>query len=491
MVNLFQGKTRHSTMARIIVFIFLSFLFKTSFGQTNIILTKSQMLEDYDFLLNKIEQISPHLEPKKELWNYDILQQIKNRRQEIDTITSYNSFWFLVSRALQTCQDGHTGIRTKNEAFEKIYDDFNIDLPFKYLNGEYTLIKPFTFNGQTFPIGTIATKFNGLNIHDYVQTTPQYRYFMQWDVLNKRFYYNSFFATDNIALTKEFSLTLKTQDQNNSIINFKTSDKVVIQKSEAIFSSSKKVEFWKEQKVLYIRVPVMDRDDIPFYKREILTQSKGKQIEKILIDIRNNLGGSDAVWQAIYETIIPTSISYEQKLCGNKPDFMTKDYLKEKGLKVEDIKSENISFLNNHKLYTYYLGTTTIKPSKKSILFKGKIIVIGNENIYSSAGSCMLLPNANPQDSIISIGRPTGRFLGGGYDPIVCTLPNSKIEFNIEPAIDMTNTKEAKDIMHDTYEITMPYSIKEFADKFNYSGNIWSKEYLIKYDPFIAKALRR
>lgn len=447
------------------------------------------MFDDYDFFKTKIEQISPHLVPKKILWKYDILQQIENLRQEIDTITTYNSFWILVNRALQTCQDGHTAIKTQNEYFAKIYSDFKLNLPFKYLNGEYRLVKPFVFNGQSFPIGTITTKFNGIDIHDYVQTTPQYRYFMQWDIINQRFYYNSFYATDNIASKKEFTITLKTHDNNITTLSFKTSDTVDIQKSKAIFSSLKKVEFWEEQKTLYIRVPAMDLDDIPFYKKEILRHSNGRQFEKIIIDIRNNLGGGDGVWQSIFKTIISSPIVYQQKLCGNKPDFMTKRYMKEKGLKAKLIKQENIPFLNNHNFFTYYFETTTLKPSKNSIQFKGKIFVIGNENIYSSAGSCMQIANSDPSDNIISIGRPTGKFLGAGYDPIECMLPNSKIKFIIEPAIDMTKARDAKDIMQDTYEITIPYTIKEFSDKFEYNGNVWSKDYLIKYDPFIGKAL--
>lgn len=464
-------------------------LHRVACGQGVAGLSRQQMREDYDFLVAKIEQISPHLQPKKELWGLDIVAQIKSRRAEIDTITTRSGFWYLVSRALQNCQDGHTGIRTRDEASGKNFADFNINLPFKYFDGSYYAIKPFAFEGQLFPIGTIATHFNGQDIRSYVQTLPQYRYFMQWDVANHCFYHNSFYATDNIARAKQFALTLRRPDQTTANLHFTTRDTVRIPRSQAVAKSIKKVEFWDAQNTLYIRVPEMNSDDIPFYKKQIAALAKNKNPEKIIIDIRNNLGGSDAVWQALYSSIIAQPLRYRLKLAGNKPDFMSKKYLREKELSVAKIKPETVPFLNNHLLYTYCDELITIKPSSKSIRFRGKIMVVGNENIYSSAGSCMLLPNADAHDNIISIGRATGRFLGGGYDPIVCELPHSKIQFNIEPAIDLTDAANAQGVMHDAYEHNIAYTLEEFVQKFNYKGDTWGVDFLTKHDPFIKKAL--
>ena len=446
------------------------------------------MFEDFDYLVDRIEKISPHIQPKKQLWNYNIIQEIKSRRTEIDTITNYNSFWFLINRTLNSCQDGHTAIKTENKNFN-LYQNFKINLPIKYINGEYLVIKPFFFDKIHFQIGAKITMVNDLPIHDYVQKIPQFRYFMQWDNLNKRFFYSNFYANGNVAIAKQFSISIVNLDNSKSILNLKTSDEVIIDKTKSDFSSNKKVEYWQEQKILYVRVPAMNSDDVNFYKKEIISKSKNKIIDKIIIDIRNNLGGSDSVWQAIYEIILDKPVNYSLKLCGNKPDFMAKEYLKDKNLHLKKIKSENLSFLNNQKMYIYYDKIETIKPNKKSLRFKGKIFVVGNENIFSSAGSCMILPNENANDNIISVGRATGRFLGGGYDPISSTLPNSKIDFIIEPAIDITKATNVEDMMHDNYEIIIPYNIVEFQDKFNYEGNIWSKQYLLNFDPFIKVVL--
>ena len=473
-----------------ILFSSLLFLSLLTFGQLKKDLTKTQMFEDFDYLVDRIAKISPHIIPKKQLWKYDIIQEIKNRRTEIDTITNYNSFWFLINRTLNSCQDGHTVIKTENKGFN-IYQNFKISLPIKYINGEYLVNKPFSFNDIHFQIGAKVEMINNEPIHDYVQKIPQFRYFMQWDNLNKRFFYSNFYANDNIAMSKFFSISIVNLDNSISTLQLKTSDEVIIDSTKSDFNSVKKVEYWQEQKILYIRVPAMNSDDINFYKKEIISKSKSKIIDKIIIDIRNNLGGSDSVWQAIYETILDEPVKYSLKLYGNNPDFMTKEYIKDKNLNLKKIKSENLSFLNNQKMYIYYDKTETIKPSKKSIRFKGKIFVVGNENIFSSAGSCMILPNENANDNIISVGRETGRFLGGGYDPISSILPNSKIDFIIEPAIDITKAKKVKDIMHDNYEINIPYNIAEFQDKFNYNGNIWSQQFMIKYDPFIKEALSR
>jgi hypothetical protein len=475
-----------------LTFLLYSVLFThITFGQSNANLSKAQMYEDYDSLINKVERVSAHLEPKKVLWNYDILQQVKDLRHEIDTITTYDSFWFLVNRALSTCQDGHTRILTKNDYFFTIWENFNVKLPFQYINGEYLSIKPFAFQGQSFPIGTTAVKFNDQEIHEFMQTVTQYAPAMRYDLNYNRFYDNRFYQNYNILLKGQFSVSFKKPGGSLTKLNFKITDSVTIQKSKSIDSIYKIVEFWDEQNVLYIRVPAMDEGDISFYRKEIRRQSKGKQIEKIVIDVRDNGGGSNLVWIAIYEALIASPIKYELTLCGNKPDFMPNQYLKSKRINTQKLRTEKYSFLNNKLFFKYQEGNTVLKPSKKSIKFNGKIFVIGNEYIYSSTGSCMRLANANPTDNIISIGRPTGRFLGDGYDPLIFKLPNSKIEFIVAPAIDMSDAQTAKDIMHDAYEIIIPYSLQEFEDILNFSGNIWDKEYLIKYDPFIKTVLEK
>ena len=452
-------------------------------------LTKAAMRADYDLLVDKIEKISPHLQPKKQLWHLDILAQLRERRAEIDTITTPTGFWYLVSRALQNCQDGHTAIRTPNAAFTKRYAEFRLNLPFKYFNGAYHAIKPFSFEGQAFPIGTEATEFNGQNIHDYVQTLPQYRYFMQWDAARQRFYYNQFYSSHNTALAGRFALTLLRPDHSRAVLQLATRDTVSVARSPATAAAGKRVEWWAAQKTLYIRVPEMESRDIPFYQKQVAAVAKGRPLERVIIDIRNNPGGSDAVWQALYQSLLPAPRRYPLKLAGNKPDFMSKAYLKEKELVPAKIKPAPVSFLDNTLLYTYCDDTVLIKPSRRSLRFAGPIVVVGNENIYSSAGSCMLLPNASATDRLLSVGRATGRFLGGGYDPIACTLPNSGIAFVVEPAIDLTAATSAQALMHDHSEYPIPYTLEEFEQKFNYSGDTWSADFLTKYDPFIRQAL--
>ena len=469
----------------IILFVFISTI---GFSQENQPLSKSQMYADFDFLVSKIEQVSPHLIPKKILFKDSILTKIKGYRKEIDTINSSTSFWYLISRSLQTCQDGHTSIRTKNENFTA-FKNFKLNLPFKYINGDYISIKPFSYLGKVYPIGTIVTKVNGVFINKFMQSQTQFRYFMKFDVSRKQYYYDAFYTTDVIALAGKINITLQNLDNTNSQLKLKTSDTISILKTNADYSSIKYVDYWQAEKILYIRVPAMDYDDIDFYKSQIINQAKDKQIDKIIIDIRNNLGGSDAVWKEIYETIIDKPVSYSLKLIGNNPNYMLDEYLNEHEIDLNKIKKEKLSYLDNKEYYVFADEITTLNPTEYSIHHKGKIIVIGNENIYSSAGSCMLLPNSNKNDNFISLGRKTGRFLGGGFDPIEMKLPNSKIDFSIEPAIDVTNCKKTIDIMHDNYEYEIPISIKEFEDKFNYNGSIWSKEFMLQNDPFIKKAI--
>lgn len=99
------------------------------YGQNHSNLTKEQMYQDFDTLVYKIQEISPHLVSKKIVWNYDILKTIKPYRKEIDTITSYSSFFQLVDKTLSTCQDGHTSLMDRLPEVDEIFDSFNFDIP--------------------------------------------------------------------------------------------------------------------------------------------------------------------------------------------------------------------------------------------------------------------------------------------------------------------------------------------------------------------------
>ncbi|MGL5891554.1 MAG: hypothetical protein ACRC3B_16810 [Bacteroidia bacterium] len=450
------------------------------------VLTRQQMYADFDQLVSTLKQVSPHLICKKTAWGYDVEPLFTQFRTEIDTISSQKSFHELISKTITTCQDGHTVLLSRYPYPQGYWG--KLFIPLRYLNGEYVVTRNFSYENVSVPAGSIVSKAMNKPVHDYVQTLTPYRYFMHYDMNNKRFYYNHFYQNDKNNSSAEITLEFITPDNKPIALQLKASQEVNIEKITADLSDTKKIEYWAAERTLYIRIPAMNYDDVKYYRSQIPVVGKDKPIDRVLIDIRSNLGGSDLVWRTVYEQLIDKPAEYKNVLMGYNPSYMPGKYRKQKKLAGE-IAVEKTDWLGGGEFCKYYDGTEKIVPAKNSLRVSGKIILISNEDVYSSAGSCLKLSLVDPADRFVSIGRPVGMYLGGGFDPLNFQLKHSELVYKIEPAIDVTGAKNATDVMQDRTEIRIPETLGELRTKFTYSGNVWSHDYLAKYDPFVKTAL--
>src|ERR1039457_3869980 len=55
--------------------------------------------------------------------------------------------------------------------------------------------------------------------------------------------------------------------------------------------------------ILYIKLPSMDKNLIAFYRKELLKYT-GEPIHKVVVDIRNNGGGSDDTWSGLLSLLL-------------------------------------------------------------------------------------------------------------------------------------------------------------------------------------------
>jgi hypothetical protein len=466
-----------------ICLISILFVKNTSMGQQSLSLNKNEMFTDFDTLLTKLQTVSPHIPIKKRVWGYDAIAQIKTLRKEIDTISSDESFLQLINRALIGAQDEHTSLWSSSAGHQK---QMNMYLPVVYDKGNYLIAKSFVVGNDTALMGSHIEKINGTKIDAYIKAHMTDRYY-RFDAKRKKFYSEFFY--DNLQTVERNQIALSIQNPIGKTVDFALSTNkelhFLVPNMDTTFGV--KIYYWEDTRTLYIKLFVMEKSFIKRFKTGI-DQYRSKNIDKIIIDLRNNGGGSDSVWESLYAYLLPEKFSYQVKIDGYPPYFMPKSYLAQSDLDIKSIQKEKNSLLSGLGLYTYLYHTETIIPDDSSIRFRGKIIVLG-ENIYSSAGSAMSVPNAYPHDNIISVGRRSDVFLGVGYSPVVFHLPNSGIEYRISPSIEVTNIKTLNDIMQDHYEIEVPFSKGELENKNNYMGNSLGSYYLQHFDPFIKIAL--
>ncbi len=450
------------------------------------LLSKQEMYADFDQLVATLKKVSPHLVCKKIAWQYNIDSLFTQFRTEIDTISSQRSFHELISKTTIACQDGHTVLLSGYDYPPGYWG--SLFIPLRYLNGEYVVTRNFNFEAIQVPAGSIVSKAMNKPVHDYVQTLTPYRYFMHYDMKNNRFYYNHFYQNNTINSSTEITLDFITPDNKPITLQLKASRRVNVEEITANLSDTKKVEYWPEERILYIRIPVMEYNDRKYYRSQIPSVGKGKKIDRVLIDIRSNLGGSDLVWRTVYEQLLDKPAEWNSILIGQDPSYMSSKYRKQKSILPNSV-NEQFDWLSGAVFSRYFDGTEKITPAKNSLRVSGKIVLLSNEDVYSSAGSCHKLSLSDPADRFVLIGRPTGMYLGAGFDPLSFRLKHSGYNFKIEPAIDITGAKDAIDVMQDRVEIKIPVTLEELRTKFAYSGNVWSYDYLTKYDPFVKTAL--
>lgn len=236
----------------------------------------------------------------------------------------------------------------------------------------------------------------------------------------------------------------------------------------------------KSYKVLFQHGPLSAAR--PYLQNFKSRHAANADIKKIVIDIRDNPGGGDNVWMGVLSKIIPKPIRYQDHiLCIDSPAMHARYPQYAAGW-----KKATIPFLKDVRYAVFYDGPATIEPHANSLKFKGRIYVIQNENIYSSAGSLAAI--AAIDSNIVSVGSTTGRLLGKGINPLVFELPNSKIRDRIEPVIDFMSVREVADVFHDKVEIPVELSREEHLSRL-LSKDPYAEAYLINADPVLKKIL--
>ncbi|MEM9833096.1 MAG: S41 family peptidase [Bacteroidota bacterium] len=438
-------------------------------------LTQAQMYEDYDSLVSIIQEVNPQLAVRKEVTGLDILHKLSKLRLEVDGSTT-QQFYDIIRQALTLCQDGHAGVlpsfyftadaeairvaypdSLKEEAIHgtKIYSAYldslqdlkQLNLPIQYIDGKYRVARDFDYQDQTIRADTEIIQCNSQEIHRFVQSLTN-QLSLRWDYESEQFYHENFLSAHNLILDRYVTLTFREKDGNKFKQKFDLYDSLLVApKGE----KQKEVCFFDNSQTLYIRVPVMNIQDTSFYINEI-SRYKNYSINKVVVDIRDNRGGSDLVGEQIIELLIDEWFYAEIILLARLSPIVA-DRLQQDLSIAEVIQVPSLDSAEYWKIGHFYKN---VFPRPESIRHSGSIYILQNENIFSAAGT--LAAYAEYNDQIISAGHPTGKLLGKGTTPFIFQLPNSQLLFRIEPLIDYSGVENAKDMFHDTVEMPLSRS---------------------------------
>ena len=490
-------------------------------------LSKAQMLEDFDYMTKLLQDFLPEAIVTKKVYGIDVFAKLKSCRDRITGQETPVEFAQIVSDALVACKGNHLfvsdmlyylkGVRAKKNVRDVFVDDDAIDINHLYAlkmekksessylserlinlvyhDGAYYNLFDFSIDGTVYKRGMKLIALNGkdqkallsllqarLNKFDFK------RGIFYGDIVEGDDFY--LFLPDN----EKEKLTFQFQDENNEIfkITLDEKSKLSVLKKGHGYLPTKKVLYLPELHILYIRIPCMEENDLPFYCDGIKKETVGKVVKGVVIDIRNNPGGSDNVWIEILNRIIAKDRTMEFHNAMKSDIRVWQAFRRIKELPAahkeyfNSLKEEKYPFLDNIPfkiLFTYII----LKPDKESLQLTTPIYVISHD-AYSAAGG--LLAASGMNDDIISVGTRNPAPLGRSLPPIYFSLPNSKLIFSMKPTIDLTDSKTADDVLHTKVEVEVEMTAKERLDYLNRDiGKIPLEDALTKYDPYFKKVL--
>jgi hypothetical protein len=473
-------------------------------------LTKEQMYTDFDSLISIINYYNPQIEARRTVTNTDIMADILKLRSNIDSIININDFIVLLYKVIKTLQDQHCDIGSNvwyyNESIfkkahrdlklnEKIYgynfhyQDFiseSIDLLLKivYIDNQFYLQNSLSLwvNNEEIIIkeGTIISKINDLSVNEFIFKYRNIQSDISWNSNQNLFFTNYLYKPKELKIVN-FEFETSNHDKNTYSCD---SFHINIIPFNPIEFGKAPIYYFNNDSTLYIRCPRMAENKIAYYASEI-DKYKSENIKSVVIDIRGNYGGSDKLWMNLIENIISDTIKTKIVLGLNKNKYAASMYSKRRRSGFEEKK---LIFLDNKDFYIIDNETEVYSPSKNSLNYSGEILILQDEEIYSSAGG--FTATAQKSDKLKTVGMRTGKLLGRGVTPSIFLLPESKFILEMETIIDLSEVNCPIDLYHDSVEMLLNLPIEYYTDRANTTEYLYSKEYLYDKDLFFKEVLK-
>lgn len=491
-------------------------------------LTYKQMLLEHDTLVSYIKQISPIIYFNKEVRNIDFDKYSKKLRKQINSKTTMPEYLDIVYRTVKVAQDNHTSLLgsayiknyiqkywipngTKVIGYDSLavdfaehYDDYfdkrfstELNLELVYSNGEYYNLLPFRYNNKHFPSKMKLLKCNGKNIHQEVKKMTELVSALKWDKDKKVTYYEKFYKSPFIYKNDTLSLNFIDQNKKEHLLKIAKRDTVTfLERKKTNFGYNDNTEvtshYYEKEQIFYAKLPQMEvslGDSLSNHLKSILNKNI---VKAIVLDIRGNGGGSDLTYINFLKKIIKEPLEIDLKLGRNySPTILdyyniNKDTIQNN--QAYSFQLDSVPVLETQKMYyIQYPKYRFVTPDEVKFLFNGKIYILQDRFIYSSASNLSNL--AYKSDQLISIGENPNLLGGLQTNPIAICLPYSKLFLRIEPQIDFSNIKTKVDIYQNNVEYPVNYSIDFIYERTTTNENILGKEFLYSKDPMFKKVL--
>lgn len=488
-------------------------------------LTEEEKLEDFNYLTNIFLENYPYFNSAEKKTSFIWKENIDLFKKAIKNTNSNTEFYDVLNKILNTLQNIHTNIISpdyikhltnnynnssfkvwknilnnqsvvkKNEQWQQLLKSKSdnsyetIPVSFYYVEGKYLAYDLGDIPCNVFGVnkGDELLEVNGIKIDNYVKGLID-KSILKYDYIRKKNYidYLTFKESDKFTLKLKIKSINKVKELNIES-GFYKENKYQLSGTnfkENVYTEkiNSDIAYMAIQSFDYSRVE-KDNKIIRSFLEEV------KNYKNLIIDIRGNGGGSDSYWiENIVKPLILEPIKFEYKCIYKNGDYI-KPFIEDRlGIKAQWLKNKNYKYIDKNlkeifnnledDFYNYNDFKIEINPEKNNINFKGKIYLLVNEEVYSSAENFSVFCKSNNFATLV--GTTTGGD-GIGMDPALVSLPNSGlvIRFPLELGIAPDNTINEE--THTFPNIYIEEKEENFIKKLDWEKNK-NEDTLSKYD---------
>lgn len=487
-------------------------------------LTAEEKLADFRYLFEVLKQNHPYLALKARVENYDWLSYEKEFEKTAVKSGSEAAFARAIQEMLLLINNGHTcvmdpltflniqnapnemvpwiyqatktNIETVNRWYQLAIENQrypqDISLPFRarYVNGEYLVYwasDELVDRSKVTP-GQIIRTVNAMPVHEYVETLRG-KTWLRYDPLNKRL-----FMLEFMPPYRGRPLHITFEDELRRITDVRLGFSEV---SEFIQPPTFPTGVWNmpnvytttlaDGQVGYVHISHMTGYSKSGSEKELLSSffSEIRDLPALIIDIRNNVGGSNLFWMLnivrplAKEPVVGVSISAYRSgeyimpfLCAEQSsDTVTKEY---SILRTIIPRSELLTVITPSEMANLppevltpdfvdpVLCKTTIYPSGE-YPFDGDVFLLVDQEVFSAADCFAQFCKYSGWAKVI--GQHTAG--DASYSNIVLvTLPNSGMVVKFPPDMGLNPDFSASEETHtipDIYVEQEPEALLEYA----------------------------
>lgn len=467
--------------------------------QRSACLPPEKLKEDVDYAYSKIKEMHPQL-----YWyisKEDLDYKFDSLKQTISEPLTPLQFYFKLQPVIADIREGHLALKIPRKKFTKkelktldhkkgMFSRFGY-----HIEGNHLYIVENKDSIENIKPGTEVLAINSIPVSDYIK---KYRKLISSDGFNTTFQsyflkdvFFNFYTAENGFADSAVIETIYNNEKQTYTLHREPKSKDDLEKDKELekrtpekklndyvaFSNSYNRNFKfidKDSSTAYIQVKSFSRDYSDKFYKETFAKIKNAKSSNLIIDIRNNYGGSLYEINTLYSYLAPEPYvlikpsQLTSRITPLKTNYFRKSSALEYALKSIIYPSYFFSqtfstYKKDGKTYYKMKADKPTKPNKDA--FMGKVFVLINGASFSA--SSIITAKLKNDKRVVLVGEETG----GANDGTVAgfysyqKLPNSKIRLPIglllvQPNIDFLNDKKGV-----TPDVNITQTVQDIIDK--------------------------